>query len=381
MWNDFANQLEHRKQQNRLRRLTPFRADGIHLIGPDGERLVNFGSNDYLGLAADSRWGDQGGSVGSTASGLVCGWTDRHQVLAERLADFEQTEAAVVFPSGFAACSGSVATLCGAGDLILSDQLNHASLIDGCRLSRAQCIVYPHADCDHVEKLLQANASDHQRVWILSDAVFSMDGDLAPLPRLCDLADQYGAMLLVDEAHGTGVLGETGSGACEHLGVKDRVAVRIGTLSKALGGQGGFVVGPQIVIDYLINHCRSLIYSTALCLPAVECAIDSLRRLDAEPDRRTWVRCLARQLRQALKIESSPHFDSIVEPDVPIVPVSVGSDARAVALSAQLRQNGLFVPAIRPPTVPEGESRLRVSLSAAHDSQMLQALVDALQSV
>jgi len=402
----FASRLSSLERQGRLRELVPRAADGIYLVEPDGRRLVNFGSNDYLGLIADptalaagaekgsdpnsrhadpnSRHGPLGASqnwgltpflqhTGSGASALVCGWTDQHQRLAEAIAEFEQCESAVVFPSGYAACSGTIATLAGAGDLILSDQLNHASLIDGCRLSRAERIIYPHRDVSQIDDLLQERRSDFTNVWIVTDAVFSMDGHVAPLAELCDVADRYNANLLVDEAHGTGVFGEAGCGVCEALGVKDRVAVRIGTLSKAIGSQGGFVVGPKVVTDYLVNACRSLIFSTSLAPAAVAGALAGLESIEQQPERRARVRQLARRLRKRLSIDAGP-----VESAVPIVSWIIGDDDRAVAASQQLAGAGHFVPAIRPPSVREGTARLRISLSAAHEEEMIDSLARAI---
>lgn len=365
--------------QHRRRKLVPRVANGALLVEPDGTQLLNFGGNDYLGFVADPIGSPPANTLpgGSQASALVCGWTREHQQLAEVIAAFESTEAAVVFPSGFAACSGTIATLAQKGDLILSDQLNHASLIDGCRLSRADCIVYPHCDVAAVERELnqamQRRAEQDARTWILTDGVFSMDGNVAPLRELADIADSFDANLIVDEAHGTGVLGETGSGVCEALGVKDRVAIRIGTLSKAIGSQGGFVCGPEVVIDYLLNRCRSLIYSTALAPAAVQAAIDAFDSIRTEPQRRQHVTDLSRRLRQRLSIQVSE-----IESGIPIVPVMMGADQMAVAASAKLREAGFFVPAIRPPTVPEGTARLRVSLSAAHTTEMVDQLGDVL---
>ncbi|MCO8124666.1 8-amino-7-oxononanoate synthase [Stieleria sp. TO1_6] len=377
MWNDLAETLDDLQRRGRRRRLRRVKIEGVHLIDDQRRRLVNFGGNDYLGLAAELASAIPAvGSMGATASGLVCGWTERHQQLAQRIADLEQTESAVIFPTGFAACSGTAATLGRERDLILSDALNHASLIDGCRLAKAQCIVYPHRDDQTVGRILAERRGEFDRVWIVTDSVFSMHGHVAPLEQLCDLADQYQATVVVDEAHATGVLGETGSGACEALGVKHRVPIRIGTLSKALGGQGGFVAGPQVVIDYLINHCRPLIFSTALSLPAVEAGILAIHQIDTQPQRRRRVGMLARQVRQAL----GGRCDG-VESGVPIIPIVIGADQAAVDASQRLYELGMFVPAIRPPTVPEGEARLRVSLSAEHDDQMILRLIDALKKL
>jgi 8-amino-7-oxononanoate synthase len=372
IFDHLARQLAQLEEHQRLRKLVPRDSDGIHLVGPDGRRLINFGGNDYLGLAAE-RCVSPACQTGSGASALVCGWSGLHQRLAETIADFEATQSAVLFPTGLAACSGTIATLAEAGDLILSDAINHASLIDGCRLSRATRVVYPHRDCDFVEETLKQRRGEFHRVWILTDGVFSMDGHLAPLDRLCDIAEAYDACLIVDEAHGTGVLGDTGSGVCEAMGVKKRVPIRIGTLSKAIGSQGGFVAGPKLVIDFLVNRCRTLIYSTSLAPSAVRAAIDAFAVIGDQPQRRSRVQALARDLRQRLSIEADA-----LEATVPIIPVVIGEDDRAVAAAARLAEQGFFVPAIRPPTVAEGTARLRISLSAAHNEAMIQTLAETI---
>lgn len=377
MWEDFSESLEALRRKGRFRQLRPMHSDGVYLTDSQGRRTVNFGSNDYLGLAG---WLAErmppAASIGSRASGLVCGWTDRHARLADRIAAFEQSEAAVVFPSGFAACSGTVATLCRDGDLILSDQLNHASLIDGCRLSKAHCQIYAHRDVDHVADVLERLRSQFRRVWIVTDSVFSMDGHLAPLCELVDLAERFDAELIVDEAHATGILGTRGSGACEALGVKQQVAVRIGTLSKALGAQGGFVACDGVVADMLVNHCRPFIFSTSLAMPAVEAALLALEDPGAWSTRRDRVRGASERFRSELGLTVQP-----IEREIPIIPIFVGTDRRAVALSQRLYDLGMFVPAIRPPTVPEGQARLRVSLTASHDDAMIDCLIESLRTL
>lgn len=364
--------LDRLAADDRLRQLVPRRIDGA-VLESGGMRLHNFGGNDYLGLATRPL---HSGAVGSGSSALVCGWTIAHQQLADRIAEFESTESAVLFPSGYAACSGTVATLADEDDLILSDQLNHASLIDGCRLSRAQRVVYPHRDCDFVESTLRDRRDRFQRAWIVTDGVFSMDGHLAPLVALTEIADRYNANLIVDEAHGTGVLGRGGRGVCELLGVKDRVAIRIGTLSKAVGSQGGFVAAPRVVVDYLVNRCRSLVFSTALAPTAVAAAAESLRIIVDEPARREKVCELAKRVRRRLGSEVEPN-----ERPVPIIPVVLGSDARAVAASDHLARLGFYVPAIRPPTVPDGTARLRVSLSASHQGEVVDQLCEEINQL
>lgn len=373
MDSEFAKRLTELAHTDRLRQLIPRRIDGVRLIEPDGQELLNFGGNDYLGLANDLGF-NRGVAAelpsGSGASALVCGWSDLHQQLSTRIAEFESAASAVLFPSGYAACSGTIATLAEAGDLILSDQLNHASLIDGCRLSTAKCVVYPHRDLEFVEQVLVQSRGQYKRVWIVTDGVFSMDGHIAPLASLCDIAQRFDAHMVVDEAHGTGVLGSNGKGVCEALGVKDLVAVRIGTLSKAVGSQGGFVVGSKVLTDYLVNRCRTLIFSTALAPMAVKAALQAFEIMEQQPERRAKVCALAKHLRQQLSQKCSDP----TEAEVPIIPVVVGSDQAAVTVSRALANEGFYVPAIRPPTVPEGTARLRISLSAAHDEAMVDRL-------
>ena len=370
-----AERLSVLESRGRLRSLTPRVASGVELTEPSGKRLLNFGGNDYLGLAADAS--EQTAACGSGASALLSGWTADHQLLSQKIASLESSEAAVVFPSGYAACSGTVAIMAEEGDLILSDQLNHASLIDGCRLSRAECVVYSHRDFSALQLCLKETRHRYNRVWIVSNTVFGMDGHVAPLNQLVELADRHDACLIVDEAHATGVLGDDGSGACQALGVKDAIAIRIGTLSKAVGSQGGFVSGPKVMIDYLINRSRSLIFSTSLAPPAVAAAIHGIDRIVEEPQRRERVQSLSVRVRTALGIETSSRLESTV----PIIPVVVGRDDRAVALSKQLWECGLYVPAIRPPTVAEGSARLRISLSAAHDDVMIDRLIETMRSL
>ncbi len=367
------------------RRLRPVAPRSLQLIDPHGQTCVNFGSNDYLGLGCQPLPPSSATAAqpcpqrGSGASPLVCGHTALHQQLVERLAALEETAAAVLYPSGYAACSGCIAALAGRGDLILSDALNHASLIDGCRLSKAQRFVFAHADADMVNSLLKHYRQRFRNAWIVTDSVFSMDGDIAPLQRLTEIADQHDATLIVDEAHGTGVLGDDGSGACAALGLKDRVPIRIGTLSKAIGAQGGFVVGPQVVIDYLLNHSRPLIFSTAAAPTTIAAALAGLQAIADEPEKRQHVQQLSRRLRAGLRAlgKDQPPDDSLAA-SVPIVPIRMGTAQDALVAAEQLWRQGFYVPAIRPPTVPQGTSRLRVSVSAAHSEQQVDDLLEAI---
>jgi 8-amino-7-oxononanoate synthase len=347
----------------------------------DGRELVNFGSNDYLGLASDPRVLDAAAQTlrysgwGSGSAPLVSGWRAEHESLARALADFEKVEAVALFPSGFAANLGVITALVGPGDATYHDRLNHASLIAGGRLAGASLRVYPHRDVARLRSILQRDRGRFRRGLIVTDSVFSMDGDLAPLDALTDLADEFGMMLMVDEAHGTGLFGPEGAGVVALRGLEDRIPIRVGTLSKALGSIGGFVAGSNRLIGRIVNHASTFIYSTALPPAAAAAAFESLQILRREPERRERVHHLAALLRSGLR--SSGRV--VAESEGAIVPVIVGDANEAVALSARLRDAGLFVPAIRPPTVPAGGSRLRVSVTAAHAPGDVERCIAALR--
>lgn len=348
-------------------------------VSLDGCELVNFGSNDYLGLAADPRLAEAARAAiaregwGSGASPLVSGRATSHAELERRLAEFEGTEAALVFPSGFAANAGTIPALVDEGDAVFADAKNHASLIDGCRLSRAARFVYPHADCDALEAMLR-DAGHFRRRLIATDSLFSMDGDLAPLPRLAALAEGFDAMLLVDEAHATGVFGGSGSGAVEHFHLHDRVHIRIGTLSKALGTGGGFVCGRQSLIDWLANRARPYVFSTAQPAATSAAAIAALDIVASEPHRRRELLERAANLRSRLAEQGWLTGTSASQ----IIPLYLGDPDRTMRLAADLRQAGYFIPGIRPPTVPDGESLLRLSLCYHHTPAMIDELLKTL---
>ncbi|MGA2621531.1 MAG: 8-amino-7-oxononanoate synthase [Thermoguttaceae bacterium] len=345
----------------------------------DNRELVNFGSNDYLALAGDPRLAAAAvaaiaeAGVGSGASPLLTGRGVHHDRLEARLAEFEGTESALLFPSGYAANLGTVAALVAAGDVVFADAKNHASLWDGCRLSRADVRVYPHGDTRALGRLL-AQAAGYRRRLVATDGLFSMDGDLAPLAELADLADRHDAMLLIDEAHATGVLGNCGRGVAELLGVEDRGLIRVGTLSKALGSAGGFVAGSRVLVEWLIQRARPYIYSTAGPAGAAAAVLAALEIVAAEPQRRRELAARADGLRQALAGQGWNLGRSASQ----IIPVIVGRPDRAVALSGRLRAKGLLLPAIRPPTVPEGQACLRISLTWGHTEPMIAALVGAM---
>ena len=347
----------------------------------DGRRVRNFSGNDYLGLAGDERLARAAQSAlelcgtGARASALVSGRTVWHEQLESRLAKFEDSQAAVLFPTGYAANVGAITALVGRDDLILSDRLNHASLIDGCRLSGAQVRVYAHGDVVQADRELEKHR-DARRKLIVTDGLFSMDGDLAPLRELADVANRHSAMLLVDEAHATGVLGTHGRGACELSGIGE-TAIRVGTLSKALGTQGGFVTGSQQLIDWLWNTARTQMFSTALAPACCAAACAALDVIEQEPQRRRTLQLRSDELRRALHnhgIATLPHASG------PIVPIVLHDSARTMAVAGALEENGFLVGAIRPPTVPRNSARLRVSLSAAQTSADVHELAEAIVS-
>lgn len=345
----------------------------------DGRQLVNFGSNDYLGLASDPRLAAAANAAidaegwGSGASPLVSGRATSHAELERRLAEFEGTEAALVFPSGFAANAGTIPALADEGDAIFADAKNHASLIDGCRLSRATRFVYPHCDVDRLGTQLK-DAGRFRRRLIVTDTLFSMDGDIAPLARLAELAAAHDAMLLLDEAHATGVYGEKGSGLFSAAGLDGGSAIRIGTLSKALGTGGGFVCGSQALIDYLANAARSYVFSTAQPAAASAAALAALDLVASEPHRRRELLACAADLRLRLSEQGWNTEHSASQ----IIPLYIGDPDRTMQLAATLRTAGYFIPGIRPPSVPEGESLLRLSLCYHHTPAMIDELLTVL---
>jgi 8-amino-7-oxononanoate synthase len=380
------DQLGILQQRGLRRRLSTRTGAQSAMILIEGQEAINFGSNDYLNLASDPRLTAAVAAAlheygwGSGASPLVTGHAELHLRLEQRLAQFEGTEAALVFTSGFAANTGAVAALAAVGDVVFTDRKNHASLIDGCRLSRADVRTYPHADWQTLERLLSKSSAERdlqgaRRRLIVTDGLFSMDGDLAPLTELADLAQRYQAMLLVDEAHATGVFGRQGRGVAEHFGLEDAVHVRVGTLSKALGCIGGFVAGSRSLIEWLVNRARPYVFSTAMPAANAAAAMAALDMVENEPQRRVDLLARADGLRAQLAAQGWNIGRSASQ----IIPIIVGQPARAVALSAALMERGLFVPAIRPPTVPEGEACLRISLTCGHTEDMIAKLLEVLE--
>lgn len=348
-------------------------------ISGGGCVLINLAGNDYLGLASHPKLikavcdAAQQLGIGSGASRLVTGHLEIHQRVEQRFAAFKHAEAALLLPTGYMANLATLTGLVGQGDLIALDKLNHASLIDAGHATGATVRVYPHRNIDKLHRLLERH-SDARRKLIVTDSVFSMDGDCADLPALCELRDRHGAILIVDEAHGTGVLGETGSGLAEQQGVAGDIDVTISTASKALGSLGGIVTGPQEVIETLINSARSFIYTTAVpptTAAAIDAALDVVRD---EPQRRLRLRTLSDRLRSGLR---QRRWDVADDP-TPIVPLVIGEAAAALALSTRLEEAGFLIPAIRPPTVAPGTSRLRITLRCDLTDEDIERLIETI---
>lgn len=376
------DELTHLRDADLDRHLQTFAGAQGPTLAIAGREFVNFGANDYLALAGDPRLAAAAVAAteregwGAGASPLVVGHASSHERLERELADFEGTEAALLFATGYAANVGVVTALVGRGDVVFSDELNHASIVDGCRLSRAEVRVYPHNDVDALSKQLQ-DAQTFRRRMIVTDGLFSMDGDVAPLACLVELAKRNDAMLVVDEAHATGVFGPHGRGTCEAAGVEDEVEVRVGTLSKGLGSVGGFVAGRRSLVEWLVNKARPYVFSTALPPAAAAASCAALDVVRTEPARRIELLQRAERLRSTLRAQGWDVGPSVSQ----IIPLVVGDAARTMQLAAQLRERGFLVPPIRPPSVPVGAARLRLSLSYGHTPEQIARLTTTLSEL
>jgi len=374
----FADERRRRVAQGLQRALRPIDGAQDARLDIDGRSVLCLSSNNYLGLANHPLLIEAAVSavraygVGAGASRLISGSMRGHHALEAQLADFKRTDAALLFTSGYHANLGCIASLVGPDDAVFSDALNHASLIDGCRLSRAHVVVYPHNDVEALaERLAMVPA---RRRLIVTDSVFSMDGDHAPLAALCDLAERYEAMLMVDEAHATGVLGARGAGLVEALGLSARVTVQMGTLGKALGGFGAYVAGSHGLIDFLINRARTQIFTTALPPPVVAAAAAALELVQREPERRAALRRNGQRLRSGLQALG---YDVLGTDDGHIVPVLVGGADATMALSARLLTHDVLAHGIRPPTVADGTARVRATVMATHTDADIDAALAA----
>src|SRR5690348_17257017 len=354
----------------------------------DGKKVINLASNNYLGLTthprlreaalqATSKYG-----VGSGAVRTIAGTMRIHMDLEEKIARFKNVEACVVFQSGFAANAGTVSAILGKEDFIISDELNHASIIDGARLSRAKILVFRHKDIAHAEQQLKSVANQPGRKLLITDGVFSMDGDIAPLPELCDLAEKYGAIMMVDDAHSSGVLGRNGRGTIDHFGVHGRVDIQVGTLSKAIGALGGYVCGTRDLIEFLYHRGRPFLFSTSHPPSVAATCIAAFEVLEEEPERidRLW-----ENTRYFKKELGTLGFDiggrTTPKSETPITPIITGEGRLAMEFSRELFKEGVFATGIAFPTVPEGKARIRTIMSATHTRDELDKALEVLGRV
>ena len=364
------------------RHLRTVRSAPTGTINLDGRDVVLLGSNNYLGLSTHPKViaaaveATRAFGTGASGSRLISGNSERYTSLETNLAEVKGTEAALVFSSGYAANTSVIPVLAGEGDLILSDALNHASIIDGCRLSRATKEVYRHCDMEHLKSLL-SESHTFQRRLVVTDGVFSMDGDIAPLPDICNLAAAHDAMVLVDDAHGFGVLGENGSGTLAHFGLEAENIIQMGTLSKAVGALGGYIAGSHALIEVLVNRARGFIFTTGLppaTLAAADAALDVMR---SEPQLQQRLFSHAKRLKTVL-IDLGY---TLLPSETQILPVVLGRPQWATNVAEALLTEGVFAPAIRPPAVPTGTSRLRLTVMATHTEAEIQRAIDAFAAV
>jgi 8-amino-7-oxononanoate synthase len=366
------DEINDLKKRGLYRELRTVEGEQDSFVVINGKRVLMFSSNNYLGLAnhpelkkasteAASRYG-----TGSGGSRLISGNMEIHRTLEKELALFKGAEKALLFSSGYHANVGTISALAGEGDVILSDELNHASIVDGCRLSKAEVRVYKHANMNSLEEILRRSSRFSKRL-IVTDSVFSMDGDIAPLPDIVDLAEKYSALVMVDDAHGTGVLGKKGKGAIERFGLEGKVDIQMGTLGKALGSFGAYIAGSEDLIYYLVNKARSLLYTTALPPTVCGSALAALKILGEQPELVSRLKNNTRYFRKRMKDLGYP----IPEGETPILPLILGDPSITMNMAQGLFDEGIYVQGIRSPTVPDGTSRLRITLMATHTVEQL----------
>ena len=387
-WDRFSEELESLKKNNLYRKMTAFGSAQGKNVNVGGERLHLFASNSYLDLCNDSEIKEYAQNilekygVGAGGSRLTTGDTEIHEMLEMTIADFKRREAALVYNTGYMANVGIISALMKKGDVIFSDELNHASIIDGCRLSRAEIVVYKHNDMTDLENKIRSKIEEKKKFgekWnglIVSDGVFSMDGDIVDLPKLVKLAEKYDLLSMIDEAHATGVIGETGRGTEEHFHMEGSVDVLMGTLSKSVGSEGGFVCGSRLLIEYLKNRSRSFIFSTALSPVAMAASIAGIKKIEKEPQR---VADLRENVRYCCKKLKEVGFEANSE--TAIIPIIIHDEMKAMNVMAELLENGYYISAIRYPTVAKGGARLRIALMSTHTEAEINGLVACLKEI
>jgi 8-amino-7-oxononanoate synthase len=391
--NDFDSELKHRldavREQKLFRELRRVDSPQSPRIKMDGKTFLNFSSNDYLGLANDPVLKEaaikavEKFGAGAGASRLICGSLAPFHQLEEALADFKRAEAALTFSTGYATAIGTICALMGKDDIIIFDKLVHASIVDAARLSGAKLRVFAHNDLNDLEGILKwvdknksQIANRKSQILIVTESIFSMDGDAAPLREIVTLKEKYGAWLMVDEAHATGIIGENGRGLADKLGVGGQIEIQMGTLGKALGASGGYICGSRTLVDYLINRARSFIFSTAPVPASAAAATAAIQFVQSSEGERRQKRLWARVAEFQSQIANR-------KPQIPsaIIPIIIGDESNAVAAATKLREQNIFVPAIRYPAVARGKARLRVTLTASHSADNVTIFVRALAQI
>jgi len=378
-----SEELDALRQKHLFRNLRVLEGQQLPEACFDGHSVINLSSNNYLGLNTHRRLVDAAKQateifgVGSGAVRTIAGTMQIHMELEEAIARFKHVEASVVFQSGFTANAGTVSSILGKGDLIISDELNHASIIDGCRLSRAEIRVFPHKDLNRLEEILKETAHFVGKKLLITDGVFSMDGDIAPLPALVELGERYGAILMVDDAHSSGVLGKDGRGTVDHFNLHGRVDIQVGTLSKAIGSLGGYVCGSRKLIDFLYHRARPFLFSTSHPPAVAASCLAAFQVLREEPE---WIERLWQNTRFFRAGLDRLGFNT-GQSETPITPIIVGKGDLAMQFSDELFGNGIFAQGIGFPTVPEARSRVRTIVTATHTQEQLQRALDVMGQV
>jgi glycine C-acetyltransferase len=378
-----SDELQKLREQNLYQKLRILETEQLPVCNFDGQEVINLSSNNYLGLTTHPKLKEQAVraveefGVGSGAVRTIAGTMALHMELEEKIAKFKQVETAVVFQSGFTANAGTVQAILGREDIIVSDELNHASIIDGCRLSRAEIKVFPHKDVDACERILEEIKDRKCRKLLITDGVFSMDGDIAPLPQLVELAEKYGCIMMIDDAHSSGVLGRNGRGTVDHFNLHGRVDIQVGTLSKAIGALGGYICSDRNTIEYLYQRARPFLFSTSHPPSVAATCIAAFEVLEEEPQLIEQLWSNTEFFKEGLK---KLGFNTGMS-ETPITPVIVGDAALAHQFSRELFQAGVFAQGIGYPTVPHGKARIRTIVTATHTQDELSQALEIMEKV
>ena len=382
--NWIAGEIKAIKSKNQHRVLTQIDSGMGPEIIIDGKKFIQFASNNYLGLTMNKKIINSSKKIlesygtGTGGSRLVTGTSNLHYELEKKIADFKNTKSSLVFSSGYLANIGTISAIMSSKDIIFSDELNHASLIDGARISKAKIVIYKHCDMKDLEKKLKlVSTRKNIRKMILTDSIFSMDGDIAPLDEIVFLSKKYNCITMIDEAHATGVVGKKGSGASEMFGVEKKIDICMGTLSKAVGSVGGYIAGSKKLIDFLKNKARTFIFDTSLPAPTLKASMDAIDIIqNANGPRKN----LHKNILNLTKFLTEEKFD-FYKNDTPIIPIIFGSEIKTLKFSKLIKESGIYIPAVRPPSVPKGSSRIRITLMANHTEKHIEKLKKVLKKI